>query len=399
MSNSKDQKIKVFIDGEVICIDHFSGIGHYTAALLKQVDALLDKPEYQHIEITIGAPWHLADRLSRFNFQNYQVRRMPVTPQSANGLKSSGLAPPIDLLFGNQIYVFPNFSSWPTLNSPIIPIIYDLSFLLHPEFAEERNRSFLTKQSHLSAQRATKVITISSNSKRELCENYDLANEQVEILYPIIDKSHFYRRSDEEIKNARAKYGVFGKYLLFVGNIEPRKNLASLLKAYSMLDQKQFADHSLVLVGAKGWKDEEINKTLKQLQKQGAKVVQPTSYVSDEDMPAIISGAEAFVYVSRYEGFGMPPVEAMYCGTPVISSDNSSLPEAVGDAALMVRAESIPDIRNAIEKLLTSQQLRVSLTKKGYEHIKSNMFKSDLVAQKFLSIVQEVHNQRRDHNG
>lgn len=384
------KNINVFIDGDVLCIDHFSGIGHYTASLLSAIDSLLEKPEYQHINITVGAPWKTANKLYRFGYKNFKFKRIPISHRIANGLKKRGLIPPIDLFFGKQIYIFPNYSSWPTIFSPSIPIIYDLSFVLHPEFSEDRNREFLVKQAILSSTRAQKIITISKNSKSEISKYYGVDKNDIEIIYPIIDSMKFYKRSPIEIKTVRAKYGIFDKYVLFVGNIEPRKNLTGLLKAYALLDSSTLKDYSLLLVGAKGWKDDEIHELIKDLRKKGLKIIQPNSWVTDEDMPAIISGACAFVYVSKYEGFGIPPVEAMFCGTPVISSDNSSLPEAVGNCAIMVNADDIDEIKNALGKILNDSTVQSNYIKKGFEHSKNIMFKPEYNGRKLLDLILSV---------
>lgn len=387
---ARSSKIKIFVDSEVICLEHFSGIGHYTAALLREVDSLLDQPEFSDYEITLGVPVRLAHRIKRFHFRNFIIKRMPIGPRIANQLKRINAIPPIDLLYGNQVYVFPHFSSWPTLHSPSVPVIYDLSFVLHPEFSADRNASFLIKQTELAAKRASRIITISNNSKDEIADHYKIDRDIIDIIYPIIDKGSFYKRTPAEIKNVRAKYGVFDKYILFVGNIEPRKNLVTLLRAYAMLDHEELKDYSLLLVGAKGWKDDEIHDLMNELQAKGLKVIQPASYVTDEDMPALVSGASIFTYVSRYEGFGIPPVEAMFCGTPVISSDNSSLPEAVGSAALMVNAEDTEEISKAIDKLLHDTKLQHSLVEAGYAHIEKDMFKPELAARAFLATTKRA---------
>ena len=391
MTKPSETKVtKIFIDSEVLCLEHFSGIGHYTAGLLHQVDALLDRPEYKDYQVTLGVPWRLAHRIQRFHFKNFIIKRMPIGPRVANQLKMRGLLPPLDLLFGKQVYIFPHFSSWPTLKSPSIPVIYDLSFVLHPEFSADLNSRFLEKQTKLAADRATKVITISQNSKKEIVEHYKVNEDDVVIIHPIIDAKVFYPRTTEEIKMVRAKYGVFGKYILFVGNIEPRKNLASLLRAYAMLDPAQLQDYSLLLVGAKGWKDGEIHDLIQDLQQKGLKVTQPTGYVTDKDMPALVSGASIFTYVSRYEGFGIPPVEAMFCGTPVISSNNSSLPEAVGDAALMVNAEDTQEISDAIKELLKKPELQKRLVEAGFRHTKNKMFDPTQGSRTLLELAKQV---------
>ena len=384
------KKIKVFIDADVISLDHFSGIGHYTASLLKAVDTLLEKPEYSNFSITLGVPFRSVKELEKFGFKNFNIRKMILSHGLSNKLKKFGLLPPIDLFFGKQIYVFPNFSSWPTLFSQSVPIIYDLSFVLHPEFSEERNRVFLTHQAMLSAKRSTKIITISENSRTEISENYNINKDNIDIVYPIIDSHVFYQRSAEEVLAAKAKYGIFDYYVLFVGNIEPRKNLVNLLKAYEKIDNKYLERYSLLLVGAKGWKDQEINHLISDLIKKGLSVIQPSRWVSDEDMPAVLSGAKAFAYVSKYEGYGMPPVEAMFCGTPVIASDNSSLPEALGGAALMVQADDISSIANALEKVLGQNKVSEELIAKGLKRSKTNDNKPGYNGKIFMDILSEI---------
>ncbi|MCX6727370.1 MAG: glycosyltransferase family 1 protein [Candidatus Saccharibacteria bacterium] len=390
MQNPTAKKINVFVDGEVLCLDHFSGIGHYTASLLKEIDTLLEDKKYEHFNVTIGAPWRLVHRLERFGFKNITSKKMPFGPHIANGLKRYGLLPPIDLFFGKQIYVFPHFSSWPTIMSPSVPIIYDLSFVLYPEFSEERNRSLLVKQSALSAKRANRIITISTNSKKEIADEYAYDVEKIDILYPIISRAEFYPRSKTEIRTVKAKYGIFEEYLLYVGNIEPRKNLVTLLKAYDGLDSNLQKKYPLLLVGAKGWKDDEIHTTIASMQARGLKVIQPNDYVGDEDMPALISGATVFAYVSKYEGFGIPPVEAMFCGTPVVSSDNSSLPEATGNAGMMVNADSPKAITKALKSLLSDESMRREYRDKGLKHSHNSMFKVGSNAEKFFDLITNI---------
>lgn len=390
MADMTKKIIRVFIDADVICLDHFSGIGHYTASLLKDINSLLENDKYKHIKITLGAPRRSFHRVESYGFNNFKLKKMPTSHRITNGLRKRDLLPPIDLIFGKQIYVFPNYSSWPTTGSPVVPIVYDLSYVLHPEFADDNNRIFLEKQVRLSAKRATRIITISKNSKKEISEYYKYESEKIEILYPIIDKRVFYKRSEREIKKVMARYGIFDKCILFVGNIEPRKNLISLLRAYEKIDPELQKKYPLLLVGAKGWKDEEIHDHIEAMRAKDIKIIQPSDYVSDQDMPALISGAKIFTYISKYEGFGIPPVEAMFCGTPVISSNNSSLPEATGNAALMVDADSISEITKAIESLLTNDALRHELTMKGYEHIKKPMFAAGQSGEKFLKLIESI---------
>lgn len=385
----KKKTVRVFIDCEVLAIKHFSGIGHYTAELLKAVDRLLFKEEFSHFRIEIGAYRKDTHRLNRFGFDNFQVRNLPFSPHVANGLKARHRLPPIDLIYGKRVYLFPNYSCWPTLFSPVVPIIYDLSFIHYAEYVEPKNQVFLVDQVTISAKKAKQIITISKNSENEILEQFShLKKSDISVVYPAVSTKQFYRSSPSSILRTKAKYGIFGNYILFVGNIEPRKNLIALLHAYDKLPPKLQKQYGLLLIGAKGWLDDDIQNTIIDMRIRGLQVIQPTDYVEDSDLPALYSGASVFAYVSKYEGFGIPPIEAMACGTPVISSDNSSLPEAVGDAALMVDAPDDKAIAESIERLLKDSNLAKKQTVLGYEQIKK--FDWDMSARILLKTLEDA---------
>lgn len=294
----------------------------------------------------------------------------------------------MDLIFGRRIFLYPNYSSWPALFSKSISFIYDLSFVKYADFVEPRNQKFLVEQVKKSVSRASKIVTISQNSKEEIVKEYGVKPDDVVILYPAIDQRKFYRRPTDEIKKVKAKYGIFDNYILFVGNIEPRKNLKGLILAYEKLDKKIRDKYSLLLIGAKGWQDSEINKILINSRMNGNRIIQPTDYVVDKDLPALYSGASAFAYVSLYEGFGIPPLEAMACGTPVICSDNSSLPEAVGNASVMVKAEDTTQIAKALTKVLTDSKLAEDLRRKGFVQVDN--FSYEKSAGLLLKTIKEL---------
>lgn len=388
---SMQKKIKVFVEGEVLVLDHFSGIGHYTAALLQEVDKLLTKDEFSHISIEIGLPRRLSNRVERFNYQNFTYKKMPFSPKVYNQLKSKHLLPPIDLFYGKRIYVFTHFTTWPSLRSPLVPIIYDLSFIHYPQHSAEKNQKFLEAQTELSAKRAARIITISENSKKEISSHYNFPVNHIDTVIPVLDTNKFQRQPEHVVKNIRAKYSLFDDFILYVGNIEPRKNLVSLLKAYEGMNTDLQKKYSLLLVGAKGWKDGEIYEQITQMRDKGLNVIQPTSYVEDEDLPALYSAASAFAYVSVYEGYGIPPTEAMACGTAVICSDNSSLPEAVEDAAYKVNALDIKAITNGLEQVLSNESLRNKLIEKGFERVKRLIPKDS--AYSFLKSIEETSKQ------
>lgn len=374
----------IIIDGEVFAVPHFSGIGHYALELLHAIDRQLSTTE--NVRIKVFVHFRHVDRVRAYGFKNISVVRSPFSLRISNGLKIRNKQPFLDLLFGKGVYVFPNFTSWPLLYSKSVPFIYDLSYEKYPQFAEPRNQVFLSEQVKKAARRADYIATISASSKQEICEFYKIEPEDVGVFYPAVDRSRYRRIPVGVVDSVKAKYGIVGDYILFVGNIEPRKNLKNILLAYEKLDSSLRKKYSLLLVGAKGWQDGEIFEIVDRLKKRGDSIQLPNAYVTDDDLPAIYSGATVFVYPSIYEGFGIPPLEAMACGVPVVSADNSSLPEAVGDAGLLVDALSSEEISSAMRKLLTDNNLCKELVARGYKQ--TDKFSWDTAAKQFIETMQ-----------
>jgi len=358
------KRTRLVVDGEVLVMPHFSGIGHYTLELLRALDDLLD--DDPNVKVSMFVYFKRVSAAKAYGFRNIKIIPSPFSLRISNGLKIRGKQPPLDLLFGKGIYLFPNFTSWPLRRSLSVPVIYDLSYEKFPQFADPRNQEFLSTQVKTATARADYVATISENSKKEIVEFYGVPEKKIGVFYPAIDQRKFFRRPASEVEAVKERYGIRGSYILFVGNIEPRKNLKNILLAYEALPADIRKSNSLLLIGAKGWQDGEIFDIIDRLKSQGNSIQLPDKYVQDDDLPAFYSGASVFVYPSMYEGFGMPALEALSCGVPVVSADNSSLPEVVGDAALLVDALSPTEIAEAIKKVLTDEKLRESLIKRGF---------------------------------
>jgi len=380
------KKTKIFVDAEVLIVPHFSGIGHYTLDLLKALDQELDdRPD---VQVVLGVYYKRMPKIRAYNFKNFKYRYSPFPLRINNALKIRNIHLFYDLFFGKHIYFFPNYTSWPLLFSKSVSVIYDLSFEYFPQYVEPRNQKFLSDNVKKSAKHSTKIVTISKNSKNEICEFYKLPKDNVAIVYPGIDQSIFFKWPENEVEKIKARYGIFGKYILFVGNIEPRKNLKNLLLAYEKLDKTTRNEYSILLVGARGWLDDEIFEIIERLRLAGNHIQQPNDYVLDKDRAALYSGASLFVYPSQYEGFGIPPLEAMACGVPTITSDNSSLPEVVGDAAQLVSAESVTQLADAIQLLLADTKLRDDLIEKGFKQV--DKFSWGCEAKKLLSVFEDI---------
>jgi glycosyltransferase involved in cell wall biosynthesis len=217
-----------------------------------------------------------------------------------------------------------------------------------------------------TAKRAAHIITVSEFSRRDLMETYGIAPERITVTPEGGAPQGFAPTAAAEIERVRAHYKIEGDYILAVGSIQPRKNLARLLRAYSSLLQRRVRANlpHLVLVGKRAWLYEE---TIRSVGNLGLKQnVTFTGYVPEGDLPALYSGALCFVYPSYFEGFGLPPLEAMKCGAPVITGNQTSLPEVVGDAGLMVDPFDTEALAEAIRRVIDDADLRQTLRERGF---------------------------------
>jgi glycosyltransferase involved in cell wall biosynthesis len=271
----------------------------------------------------------------------------------------------MDLWLGKGVYIFPNYKNWRLLRSRSLTYIHDLGFIRYPEFVQPKNLAFLKANIRKWIARSTLILTGSDHSRQEIIDLLKVAPDKVVRIYHGVDRQHYHRRSAAEIERVKNKYGIKDKYLLCIGSLEPRKNLQRLIAAYRNLPAKLAGEYALCLAGGGGWLNEPILADIAAAKDEGFKIVRPEQYVSDDDLPALISGATLLVYPALYEGFGLPPLQAMACGTPVVVSDNSSLPEVVGKAGVTVDAENPADITAKMIELLSSAELRRELSKKG----------------------------------
>ena len=263
------------------------------------------------------------------------------------------------------------FHSFPTLDySQPRPVrfltVHDLIPLKFPELFDPAIA--LTQQQTLAQlTRRDWIICNSQNTRNDLLDFCDTVNPDHVVVTPLAAAAHFTRCTDaHQIEQVRRKLNIprDAKYFLSVCTLEPRKNLRHLVSVFEQILNRLDKDTYLVLVGAKGWK---IDSLIQYLAKSGNQNILTPGKVDEEDLAPLYSDAIAFVYPSLYEGFGLPPLEAMQCGTPVICSDNSSLPEVVGDAGILVDAEQSVQLGDAMTRIYADHQLRRSLSAAGME--------------------------------
>lgn len=262
------------------------------------------------------------------------------------------------------------FTAPPFSPCPVVVSIHDLSFEHLPKTFKWRSRKQLRITVRRSAREAAQVIALSEYARNDIIDTYRVSPEKVSVI-PLAAPAHFRPVNDEqELQRVRQTYGIEGDYILSVGAIQPRKNLSRLVAAYSRLRRANPEGKlpRLVLVGKCAWLYDETLRTIKELEVSNSVVL--TGYVPEADLPALYSGALCFVYPSYFEGFGLPPLEAMKCGAPVIVGNKTSLPEVVGDAGLLVDPFEVDDIAAAIEKVISDSNLRAQLRVKGLERAK-----------------------------
>jgi len=256
-------------------------------------------------------------------------------------------------------YITPLFK----LGFKVIVTIHDLTFYLFPEKFTVTKRLFFKYMLPLFIKISDKIIAVSNNTKKDILKFFKISERKVIVTFESYPEYYTYN-NDSNDQNILTKYGIGSKYLLFVGMIEPRKNILSILKSFKEIDSDLELD--LVIAGKKGWYYKEIELYLEKLLRIGIKnKIIFTGYVSEPELKYLYQNAFIFIYPSIYEGFGIPPLQAMACKVPVITSNLSSLPEVVGDAAIMVNPYDINKISEAIKTLYIDFDKRSELVNKG----------------------------------
>ncbi|EHP84940.1 glycosyltransferase family 4 protein [Methanotorris formicicus] len=279
------------------------------------------------------------------------------------------------------IYLKPKNIKLITTIYDIIPYLFPKTYTFSTSF---RFRFILPKTLKIS----NKIITISHHTKQDIIKHFKIPEDKIKVIH-LAANENYKPLNEKEIEKIREKYNLNYPFILYVGGLEPKKNISTLLKALYKL-KKQGIKHKLVITGEKRWKYKSIFETIEKLNLQ--KDVIFTGYVPDEDLPALYNAADLFVYPSLYEGFGLPPLEAMACGTPVITSSTSSLPEVVGDAGIMVNPYDVDELAKAMYEVLTNDGLREELSKKGLERAK--LFSWKKCAEEHLKVYEEVYNMK-----
>jgi glycosyltransferase involved in cell wall biosynthesis len=356
--------VRVAVDARPAVFPQKTGVGYYTWHLLKRMPAIDPGNEYIAWYLNVRA---LAGGRRRLLAELSVTER--VTPIPATWFERSSERldlPRLEWFARFDVLFAPNFVPPPTRTRRLVVTVHDLAFRLHPETAPQSTRWWLARIDR-TLHRASRIIAVSEATKRDLLELYDVSEERVAVIPNGVDGQVFHPPSPEEVEQVRRRFGISGLYLVFLGGIEPRKNLPNLVRAFA--DLPAGVRPSLVLAGGSvEWNTEgrdALDRALRELPREVGERIVLTGYVAEPEKVALLGGAKALVYPSLYEGFGLPVLEAMACGTPVVTSDVPALAEVAGDAALLVEPRDPAAIASAMERILTDEGLRRSLKTKG----------------------------------
>ena len=361
-----------------------AGLGRYAAALAEallaqgvSLTAFLNDSRGSHLRpplselptITAGLPrkrWRMRAAASYFG-----------GPSLDRALEGVGL-------FHATEHLLPRLT-----RTPSVITIHDIAYLRFPEHHLARNRWYLRAMMPRFLRAADRVIAVSESTRRDVMRVYELDAGKIEVIPEGVDTRFRPDLETATVAAVRRRYGLPDRFILSVGTIEPRKNLPTLLDAFASL-RRRHSDVGLVIAGGKGWLYGSFFERLRSLGLERQVVL--TGFVPDEDMPALMNAAEVFAFPSEFEGFGLPPLEAMACGVPVVSSNAASLPEVIGTAGLQLPPRDVGEWLGALERVLDDEQLRAELRSKGLA--RARRFSWDATAAQTFAVYRSVIDDR-----
>jgi len=353
----------------------FSGVVRYTDELVRALAARGD------VDLTVLLT-RAADGLDGVPTRRLRAP-FPTPNEYVRALWEQAFVPVAVSRLRPDVYHSPNYILPLALRCPTVLTIHDFAYR---ERALHRLRShlYLSVLADLSIRKATRIICVSEATHEELLRRYPAAAAKARVIGEGVHAR--FRPRHDAVERFRARYRIRRPYVLFVGTIEPRKNLARLIQAFDALLARTAAPHELILVGQRGWKDGPVWEAFRDSPNRDR--IRSLGYVDDEELPAAYSGADAFAYPSIHEGFGLPVLEAMACGAPVLTSSVSSLPEVAGDAAVLVDPLDAEALTCGLARLVCDASERRRFAAAGLE--RAARFRWDQVAQRTLAVYAEV---------
>jgi len=354
--------MKIAFDALPLISERMTGIGYCQAGQIQALMALHPEEQYIMQFFATGDGGEKRKRLTRYEEARAEIRQGKCSGYLYR-LLSNFLPIPYNKFFGNDADIthFFNYIVPPKVSGKTIVTVHDMVYKAFPETVRGRTRYMLETGLKRSMKRADLIVTDSQFSKSEILKYFPQCEEKLRVVPCGVDRTRFHPVNNPvRIEETTKSLGIDREYFLYLGTLEPRKNLRRLAVAYNEFRKGKAEYPCLVLAGGKGWLNEDLMKTIKDLDLESD--IKIVSYVPEEHICTLMSGALAFVFPSIYEGFGMPPLEAMACGVPVLTTHTASLPEVVGDSALICDPYNIEQICDCLEKLYRESNLRRDLS-------------------------------------
>jgi len=371
--------VRIAIDGRQLTKTS-SGFRTYTFNLIKglaQVD-----PDNEYLiyldEPLTNPPWSDQD-----NFHTV------ILPKAIAGFFWKQVELPLDaVLRGRKVDIFHFLFNSPSITCPgrLVYSIHDLSFKRIPDMIPRSHYLSLSLQMPLGARRAKRIITEPNSAKKDNRRSFGIEPGKIEVIPGGVNESFLPMQSREKLEYVRQKYELPNRFILYVGSFLPHKNLPALLRAYKRLSSSLREEFKLVFAGNKDWNFPNIYTLVSELSLQDQVIF--LGHVPKEDLPTIYSLAYLFVFPSLYEGFGLPALEAMACGVPVVASNSSSIPEVVGEAGILVDPREEDELSQALEQVLTNPELHSQLVEKGLA--RASLFTWKESARRTLAVYEKV---------
>jgi glycosyltransferase involved in cell wall biosynthesis len=346
--------MRVAIDARKL---HDFGIGTYIRNLLRHLARIDHETEYILLcrDADMGVPRQLGEnfRAVREPSPNYSIREQVRIPY-------------ILIRERPDVYHAPHYVLPPAVPCRSVVTIHDTIHLMFPQYLPNRGAyAYARSLMWAAAKRSDRILTVSESSKRDIIHYFNVDPEKIVVVYNALDERFSLEPTAEEIARVRERFQLDHGFVLYVGNIKPHKNLVRLIEAFDGLRREGFEDLKLLIIGDEISKWPALRRAVHRLKLH--KHVRFLGFQSDETLVSLYRLAAVFVFPSLYEGFGLPPLEAMASGTPVVTSNVSSLPEVAGDAAVLVNPYDAIDIKDGIKRVLTDPILREELRRKGLQ--------------------------------
>jgi glycosyltransferase involved in cell wall biosynthesis len=365
-----------------------AGIGWYAINLLDNLGKIDHENSYLLYTFYSRSREFTLDRKVLPTGHNFELQEKWIPYRIARFLLGRAILP-IDSIIGSFDVFHALAHEAPVLTSgKLVLTIHDLAFLIYPDrnfTSPEFTKNGMSRVRNM-AQRADIVIAVSQNTKHDIEDALGVPGEKIRVVYEAAEKRFMPLDEGAHLTDLRTRYQLPEKFVLYVGTMEPRKNIPLLLRSYHNLKAKQGVEHKLVLVGKLGWSYENIFDLLEEL-RLGADVI-ILGHIPRRDLPALYNLADLFVYPSFYEGFGLPPLEAMACGTPVIASCSSCFPEILGEAAILIDPNDVSGLSEKMYIMITDSVLRARYIDRGLE--RAGQFSWERTARETLQVYKEV---------